>query len=1333
MISERSACVAHDSPPRSVPITRDMRALLADPCCLLVLAAPRRRGVAAAHAGRLPVDGRRQRARDGARRRHALPRRRLHLPRPAQRAARAARRRWRPGRRLPARSTTASSTPSSPTAPAAGTSAGTSRRSAARPARTSRTCCADGTRRPGFAPGAGRRGERASWSLGGRVYVAGWFWEAGGAGARARGSLTGAHVLAGTPRRPGGVHALAAAGGTLYVGGDFAEIAGAAARRAGGVRRRRRRLTDWSPALDEPRVRGAGRERDAAVRVRATSRRSDGQGALAARGVRARRRRTRSTAGRRRPTTTFEQLVYSRRTTRCTSRAAYVDHGAGQRSRAARPRRHDGRAALPRRHTLGRTTVAVDDSTLLRRRLQSRRRASFDYRDGVAQFDLDDTQVELLPAADDRRRGRRARTLAAVGGERAGRRRRSRRSAAATRDRLAAVDLRHGRGDELEPGRRRARAGARDRRRRASWPAATSRRPAAPRAAGWRRSTPARRARGLEPGRRRPACARSRSTATTVYAGGSFGTVGGAARRGAAAFAIGGGVAAWNPDVDGGAVNALARLRRAGVPRRRVHDRRRAARTRGSRRSTADGTRRRRLGAAGDRRAGARARGRRRHGCTPAGSSPRSTATPRRHVAAVERRERARSSGFDAGLTEGVAVYALALAGDDALPRRLALPRQLLGQRPGDLRPPPRVRRREGRDASSTSTARSGRCSPTGRRCSSAARSSGSAGPASDVRGFTSFTFAPESASSPAITGACDGRAAHVRAGRWRNAPSTFAYEWLADGDVGRHRRDLHAAAADAAGDRLPRDRDQPRRQRDRDLGAGGRAAAAREHRRARRVRHRHVRRAADLLDRAAGAARRRASRTSGAATATRSRAPTTTQYRLGSARRRPRDLLPRDRGSAPAARARTRPRCSSRPAPGEGATAPSITGTRAAGADADLQPGRLDEHDAADVRLRWYARRRRRPHRRGLRGDRGRPRARPAVRRRRAATTAARRLRYSPYGDRAACRRRRTSPRRRSPAPRARRVAHVRARHLERQPRTATTTSGPSTGSRASRRGRASACCREASDAGRAVRCQVTAVQLRVGLDRARSPRGRSRVTPPPPRRRPADADAGPPRADAAAAGRDARRRRSAPTRPRRRSTPAARRPPRRADRPLDAARTGTGRRASTPRGAPATTRCFGGRGQRHARRRRRQRHAARRRRQGHARTAAPATTSSTRATARRRPRDLRRGPRHACRPTAATASRATASASAEPKGAALTSISARGVTGRPPLGWRAAEDEHVDEQRERDRRDDHRERAAEQRRCGSAVGDERAEQRADAGRARERGGHARRRAARR
>ena len=276
---------------------------------------------------------------------------------------------------------------------------------------------------------------------------------------------------------------------------------------------------------------------------------------------------------------------------------------------------------------------------------------------------------------------------------------------------------------------------------------------------------------------------------------------------------------------------------------------------------------------------------------------------------------------------------------------------------------------------------------------------------------------------------------------------------------------------------------------------------------------------------------------------------------------------------------------------------------------------------------------------------------------------------RYSPAsgGPAAAARERRGAD-----ADPHRRLADVRAGNVERQHRTATSTSGPSTERRASRSGRATGSRSRSAWSS----CRVTATNYTLGLDdRARRDADRRGAAGPdadtdaPSRRyatpRPARADAG--------------RRRL------RRAAGAARR------RPVE------GRRRAAPRGPDRLTggagndkldggagndTLIGGAGTRHADRRRRKRQARRPRQVG------------------RRPRHLRRGQGH--RP-------------GRPRRQGRPRLRNGPLDQALALGGRPAQPQRVDQQPDRDHGHDHREPAAQQR-LWQPLGDERPEQRARA-----------------
>jgi hypothetical protein len=604
---------------------------------------------------------------------------------------------------------------------------------------------ADGTVDPGFAPQL--EGEvRRIVAAGGRVYVA----SSDGLAAfdRADGSR-----FAWSPAPQGSVNALVAAGDRLYVGGDFERIAGSARAGLAAFDLATGALTSFDPGLDDSSVSalaasgtrlyvsGSFTSKLAAFSLAAGSRIA-GWAPVASDSV--------------------PQLVYAAGNDTLYLAGAAVEAAGNFASLHALDGTTGQRLLAPQ--TFSRTTVAVDDDNLYVAAALHTPGTLYDYRDGVATYDLDDMAGEQsrrpMMGADL------VRTVAAAGGEvlvggsfaSLG---------GETRDRLAAVDMLTGEatawdpgangtvralaldGDDVLAGGEFTQAGGTGRNRLAAFDAATGALEA------WNPDADGRvNALAVAGG--------------TVYVGGAFATLGGEARNGAAAVA-GGNVTAWNPGVTGGAVNTLA------VSGGRIFL--------GGAFTTVGGQARTRLAAvAAD-------------GTLDPGWAPQVTGgnvnalavgdgtvfaggsftAPRRHVVGLDEATGA-LTGFDAGLTQGIAVNALALAGDDVY-----LGGALMQSHWGDQALFSRHRVSDGAQVESLLNV------------DGEIRALRADGPSlflggsfewvgftlQERRAFTSFTYAPESAASPAITEA--GGELTCAPGGWRNAPSSLAYTWLVD------------------------------------------------------------------------------------------------------------------------------------------------------------------------------------------------------------------------------------------------------------------------------------------------------------------------------------------------------------------------------------------------------------------------------------------------------------------------------------------------------------------------------------------------------------------------
>jgi hypothetical protein len=604
---------------------------------------------------------------------------------------------------------------------------------------------ADGTVDPDFAPAL--EGEvRQIVPAGGRVYVA------SSDGLAAFDSADGSRIDW-NPAVEGSVNALVAAGGNLYVGGDFSVIAGASRSGLAAFDLTDGTLTTFNPAL-------AGDQRWVTA-LAASGTRLYVAGAFTSRlAAFSLADGSRIAAWAPVASGSVPQLVYAHATDTLYVAGAHVEVGGP--GTAASLHALDGTTGDRRivQQTWSRTTVAVDSDTLYVAGMQH---IGGEFRDGVGTYDLDDRElqrftpmmgagyVRTLGVADDE-------LLTGGGFESIG---------GSARNRLAAVDLLTGEatgwnpgadatvralaidGGDVLAGGEFTEAGGAARNRLAAFDAATGA------VTGWNPDAGGRvNALVVDGG--------------TVYVGGAFGTLGGVARNGAAAVEAGA-VTAWNPDVTGGAINALA------VSGGRIFL--------GGAFSAAGGEPRTRLAAvAAD-------------GSVDAGWEPQVSngnvhalavgdgrvyaggnfTAPRRHVVALDETTGALTD-FDAGLTGGDTVNALALAGDDlwiggSLVRSFMWGQAIFA----------RHRASDGARVESLPTV------------GGEIHALLADGPSlflggsfewvgwtlSDVRAFASFTYAPESSSSPAITEA--GGELTCAPGGWRNSPSTIEYTWLVD------------------------------------------------------------------------------------------------------------------------------------------------------------------------------------------------------------------------------------------------------------------------------------------------------------------------------------------------------------------------------------------------------------------------------------------------------------------------------------------------------------------------------------------------------------------------
>ena len=497
--------------------------------------------------------------------------------------------------------------------------------------------------------------------------------------------------------------------------------------------------------------------------------------------------------------------------------------------------------ARGRRTTLGRTAVAVVGSTLYVGDPFPVPGSMTEYRDARRGLRHRHPRGALAPADD--RGGARAHAWRADGGGKvlAGGSFSSIGGSGARPARRGRPD--HRRGDELEPGRGRHRARARRRGRRRSTRAVTSR----TRRDGARTRLAAFNT-GSADGPSTPA--RTASVRALAVDGGDgvrrrvvHDASAASARSGAAAVALDGTVTGWNPGVTGGAVNALA------APAARStwaasSPRSAGRRTRGSPRwrPTAASSPGWAPQVTGDQ---VHALAAAATGSTWAARSPRSTA-PRGGTSRRSTSARARSTPASTrALTEGIGVYALALAGDELYLGGSLYPTSCWD---GDQAIFARHRASDGARVENLvnidSTVRS-LLSRRRRRCSSAARSQWIGWSGIEVRGFASFTFAPESRDR-----AVDQRRRQLdlraRACGATRRPRTRTSGWPT-ANVGRDRRDLRRRGR--RGQITCRvTADQPRRVGDRDVGAG----RARRRRPSTRSRPRSrgsvdLRRAADL------------------------------------------------------------------------------------------------------------------------------------------------------------------------------------------------------------------------------------------------------------------------------------------------------------------------------------------------------------------------------------------------------------------------------------------------------------------------------------------------------